>query len=46
MKEMNRELGATFVFSTHDPHLMSHADETFTICDGQLVDHVCGASQC
>jgi ABC-type lipoprotein export system ATPase subunit len=28
----------SFVFSTHDPHLMSHADETFAIRDGRLVE--------
>lgn len=33
----------SFVFSTHDPQLMSHADETFTIRDGELVSHSAGA---
>lgn len=46
MRRMQEEYATTFVFSTHDPHLMSHADETFTIRDGQLVDHVSGGSQC
>ncbi|HEX8881721.1 MAG TPA: ABC transporter ATP-binding protein, partial [Candidatus Acidoferrum sp.] len=46
MRRMQEEYSTTFVFSTHDPHLMSHADETFTIRDGQLVDHVSGGSQC
>jgi putative ABC transport system ATP-binding protein len=41
---MQEESSTTFVFSTHDPHLMSHADETFTIRDGQLVDHVFGGN--
>jgi ABC-type lipoprotein export system ATPase subunit len=27
------------VFATHDPHLMSHADEIFVIRDGTLVEH-------
>ena len=40
MRRMQEEYQTTFVFSTHDPHLMSHADETFTIRDGLLVDHV------
>jgi putative ABC transport system ATP-binding protein len=46
MRRMQEEYATTFVFSTHDPHLMSHADETFTIRDGQLVDHLSGGSQC
>jgi putative ABC transport system ATP-binding protein len=45
MRRMQEEYATTFVFSTHDPHLMSHADETFTIRDGELVDHVSGGSQ-
>jgi putative ABC transport system ATP-binding protein len=39
MRRIQREHSASFVFSTHDPHLMSHAEETFMIRDGQLVDH-------
>src|SRR5215469_595368 len=46
MRRMQEEYSTTFVFSTHDTQLMSHADETFTIRDGQLVDHVSGGSQC
>lgn len=46
MRRMQEEYSTTFVFSTHDPHLMSHADETFTIRDGELIDHVSGGSQC
>jgi putative ABC transport system ATP-binding protein len=30
----------SFVFCTHDPQLMAHADETFTIRDGALTSHV------
>lgn len=40
MHNMQAELDATFIFSTHDPQLMSHAAETFTIRDGELVKHV------
>jgi putative ABC transport system ATP-binding protein len=40
MRRMQEQYSTTFVFSTHDDHLMSHADETFSICDGQLVDRV------
>jgi putative ABC transport system ATP-binding protein len=44
MRRMQEEYSTTFIFSTHDDHLMSHADETFSICDGQLVGHVSGGS--
>src|SRR5262249_36271682 len=46
MRRMQGEYATTFIFSTHDPHLMSHADETFTIRDGQLVDHFSGGDRC
>jgi len=39
MREMQRSEKTTFLFSTHDPHLMSHADEVFTIQDGRIVNH-------
>ena len=39
MQRQQRERATTFIFSTHDPHLISHAQETFTIRDGQLLDH-------
>ncbi|HKT20523.1 MAG TPA: ABC transporter ATP-binding protein [Stellaceae bacterium] len=40
MRRMQQEYATTFVFSTHDPQLMSHADETFRIRDGALIEHV------
>jgi putative ABC transport system ATP-binding protein len=40
MRRMQQQYATTFVFSTHDPQLMSHADETFRIRDGELVEHV------
>jgi putative ABC transport system ATP-binding protein len=46
MRRMQEAYATTFVFSTHDRQLMSHADETFTIRDGALVDHVSGAATC
>ncbi|HLG98111.1 MAG TPA: ABC transporter ATP-binding protein [Bryobacteraceae bacterium] len=46
MRRMQEEYATTFIFSTHDPHLMSHADQTFTIRDGQLVDHATGVRSC
>jgi putative ABC transport system ATP-binding protein len=36
MKKMRDELGTTFVFSTHDPKIMSEAEMIFTLEDGQL----------
>jgi len=39
MHRVQREEAASFVFSTHDPQLISHAEETFVLRDGQLVDH-------
>ncbi|MFL5307630.1 MAG: ABC transporter ATP-binding protein [Polyangia bacterium] len=38
MRRMQDQQAITFVFSTHDPQLMSHADETFSIRDGRLVE--------
>ena len=46
MRRMQEECETTFIFSTHDPHLMSHADETFAIRDGQLVEHISGGRLC
>jgi putative ABC transport system ATP-binding protein len=39
MRAVQAKHAASFVFSTHDPQLMSHADETFVIRDGRLEDH-------
>ncbi len=39
MRKAQAEHKASFVFSTHDPQLMSHADDTFVIRDGELVSH-------
>ena len=39
MREIQREHNTSFVFSTHDPQLMSHAAETFVLRDGRIVDH-------
>ena len=36
MRRIQSELKTSFVFSTHDPQLISHADEIFTIRDGEL----------
>jgi len=37
MKEMNRKDGTTFIFSTHDPKVMSHASAIVRIADGRIV---------
>jgi putative ABC transport system ATP-binding protein len=39
MRAVQEQHAASFVFSTHDPNLISHADETFVIRDGSLADH-------
>jgi len=36
MRRVQDQQAVSFVFSTHDPQLMSHADETFAIRDGRL----------
>ena len=36
MKEINRQLGTTFIFSTHDRRVMSMADRLIRIEDGRL----------
>jgi putative ABC transport system ATP-binding protein len=37
MRRMQRDEATSFVFSTHDPQLISHAEETYRIRDGRLV---------
>ena len=39
MRKVQHERAATFIFSTHDPQLISHAEETYAIRDGKLVEH-------
>jgi len=36
MRDVQEKHAASFVFSTHDPQLISHADQTVAIRDGQL----------
>ena len=40
MRRMQDEQAVSFVFSTHDPQLMSHADQTFAIRDGRRAEVV------
>ena len=42
MHARQAEQRTSFIFSTHDPQLMSHSEATFAIRDGVLVDHVPG----
>lgn len=37
MRRMNEEMQATFVFSTHDEHLMAHAKRIVRLVDGHIV---------
>src|SRR6202044_1451286 len=37
MRELNQKDGTTFIFSTHDPKVMSHASSVVQVADGQLV---------
>jgi len=36
MKDINRQLGTTFVFSTHDKKVMAKADRLVRIEDGRI----------
>ncbi|HSS37266.1 MAG TPA: ABC transporter ATP-binding protein [Polyangia bacterium] len=40
MRRIQAEQAVSFVFSTHDPQLMSHADQTFAIRDGRRAEVV------
>jgi len=44
MRRVQAESRTTFVFATHDPQLMSQADEIFVIRDGTLVEQRHGRS--
>jgi putative ABC transport system ATP-binding protein len=39
MRRVQAQSRTTFIFATHDPQLISHADELFLIRDGKLVEH-------
>jgi len=44
MRDMNKRDGTTFVFSTHDPKVMSHAHAVVRIADGQIVGREAAAA--
>jgi putative ABC transport system ATP-binding protein len=37
MRQMRDAFGTTFIFSTHDPRIVEHADEIHTLEDGRLI---------
>jgi len=37
MKKLKDELGTSFIFSTHDPKVVKHADIIYTIEDGKII---------
>jgi putative ABC transport system ATP-binding protein len=37
MRDLNRTLGLTFIFSTHDQRLLEHTPRIVRLCDGQVV---------
>jgi putative ABC transport system ATP-binding protein len=39
MRKMQREQEVSFIFASHDPQLISHAEETYVIRDGKLLEH-------
>jgi putative ABC transport system ATP-binding protein len=43
MKELNGSEKTTFIFSTHDARVMSHAGAVLWLADGKLVDRISGA---
>jgi putative ABC transport system ATP-binding protein len=43
MKELNRTERTTFIFSTHDARVMSHASAVIRLADGKFVDRVTAA---
>ena len=38
MLDINRRAGTTFIFSTHDPRVMAHAQRVVRLADGLVVD--------
>lgn len=41
MRELNRNLGLTFIFSTHDQRLLEHTPRIARLCDGRVVSDSC-----
>ncbi|EPR66023.1 ABC transporter ATP-binding protein [Cyclobacterium qasimii] len=45
MKTLNKELGTTFLFSTHDEKVMAYLDRTVSLKDGKVVSDVANKDQ-
>ena len=45
MRRVQAEFRTTFIFASHDPQLISHADDIFCIRDGRIVKPDTGAAQ-
>jgi len=45
MRQVQSDSHTTFIFATHDPQLISHADEIFGIRDGEVIEHRTVAAQ-
>ncbi|MBC8214962.1 MAG: ABC transporter ATP-binding protein [Candidatus Marinimicrobia bacterium] len=39
MRQMKKELGTTFIFSTHDPKIVGNAEIVYTLEDGKIVNN-------
>ena len=44
MKELNQKNGTTFIFSTHDAKVMSHANAVFRLADGKIIERLAPGS--
>ncbi len=44
MKELNEKNGTTFIFSTHDAKVMSHANAVIQLADGKIVEQLTPAN--
>jgi len=38
MRQMKEEFGVTFIFSTHDPKIVSEVEAVYTLEDGMIID--------
>ena len=45
MRRVQAEFRTTFIFASHDPQLISHADDIFCIRDGRIVKPDTGEAQ-
>jgi putative ABC transport system ATP-binding protein len=45
MRRVQAQFRTTFIFASHDPQLISHADDIFCIRDGRIVKPDTGAAQ-